>query len=86
MARKIRYNPGNINIEAVTESIVAEGGGISEKENWDGYRYAEGITHVSVYSRKENRHLSYNIDEDGYVTNVHTDMDNRALYNYGGGR
>ena len=80
------YNPGNVNIEAVTESILAAGGGIKERENWDGRQYAPGITHVSVYSRSENRHLSYNIDEDGYVTEVHTDINNHAFYNYGNNR
>jgi len=74
------YNAGNINIEAVTRSILAAGGGISEKTNSDG------STHVSVYSRSENRHLSYDKDKDGTIYNVHTDKDNRAYMDYKGGR
>lgn len=84
MAKK--YNLGNVNLQMAMVSILADGGGISEKENWDGFRYAEGVTHVTVYSRKANRHLSFNVDKYGNMSNVHTDMDNNAFYNYKSGR
>lgn len=74
------YNPGTINIDAVTNSILSNGGGMSEKTNSDGSK------HVSVYSTSENRHLSYDIDEDGNYSNVHTDKDNRAYMDYKGGK
>ncbi len=59
MARKIRYNPGNINIEAVTESILAEGGGISEKENWDIDFYM-----ACMYNLRKGREG----EESGFIT------------------
>lgn len=75
-----KYNPGTVNIEAVTNSILANGGGMSTKTN------ENGITHVSVYSRSENRHISYDKDKDGNISNVHTDKDNKANMDYKGGR
>lgn len=74
------YNPGTINIDAATNSILSSGGGISEKTK------AGGTTHVSVYSTTENRHLSYDKDKDGNISNVHTDKDNRAYMDYKGGK
>ena len=74
-----KYNPGIINIEEATDSILSNGGGISEKNNSDG------STHVSVYSTTENRHLSYDKDEEGNISNVHTDKNNRAYMDYKGG-
>lgn len=74
------YNPGIINIDIATNSILASGGGISEKAN------ADGTTHITVYSTTENRHLSYDIDKGGNISNVHTDKDNRAYMDYKGGK
>ena len=71
-----KFNAGNINIEAVTNSILANGGGKSEKT------YSDGTTHVSVYSTTENRHLSYDVDKNGNVSNVHTDKNGRAYMDY----
>jgi hypothetical protein len=85
MSNKSNEKFGNLNIQAATDSILANGGGTSKKENWDGYKYVEGTDHITVYSRNENRHLSYNIDKDGNISNVHTDKDNRAFYNYKSG-
>lgn len=75
-----KYNPGTVNIDAATNSILSNGGGMSEKANKDG------STHVSVYSTKENRHLSYNKDNKGNITDVHTDKNNRAYMDYKGGK
>lgn len=75
-----QYNPGIVNIEVATNSILSNGGGISEKNN------ADGSTHVSVYSTTENRHLSYDKDKDGNISNVHTDKNNRAYMDYKGGK
>ena len=74
------YNPGTINIDAATESILSRGGGVSEKNK------ENGMTHVSVYSTTENRHLSYDKDEEGNISNIHTDKDNRAYMDYKGGK
>ena len=52
------YNPGTINLDVATKSILSSGGGISEKTK------ADGTTHVSVYSTTENRHLSYDKDKN----------------------
>ena len=73
-------NLGTVNIDAATNSILSNGGGMSEKSNSDG------STHVSVYSTSENRHLSYDKDKDGNYSNVHTDKDNRAYMDYKGGK
>ena len=75
-----KYNPGIVNIEVTTNSILSSGGGISEKTN------ADGSIHVSVYSTTENRHISYDKDKDGNISNVHTDKDNRAYMDYKGGK
>ena len=52
------YNPGTINLDVATKSILSSGGGISEKTK------ADGTMHVSVYSTTENRHLSYDKDKN----------------------
>lgn len=80
MAMADKYNSGTINIGVATNSILSNGGGISEKTN------ADGSTHVSVYSTTENRHLSYDKDKDGNISNVHTDKNNRAYMDYKGGK
>ncbi len=74
------YNPGNVNIENATNSILSNGGGIHEQSRPDG------STHVSVYSTTENRHLSYDKDKDGNISGVHTDRNGRAYTQYKGGK
>ena len=74
------YNAGTINIDAATNSILSNGGGINETPREDG------TTHVSVYSTTENRHLSYDKDENGNYSNVHTDKNNHSYMDYKGGR
>ncbi len=73
-------NPGTINIEMATQAIVNNGRGISERANSDG------TTHYTVFSRDENRHLSYDVDKDGKYSNVHTDKNNHAYTDYKGGK
>lgn len=75
-----RFNCGIVNIEEATKSIVSNGGGISERPNRDG------TTHYSVYSTSSNRHLSYDVGNDGSYSNVHTDRDNKAYMDYNGGK
>ena len=75
-----KYNPGTINIEKVTNAILSNGGGMSEKSRSDG------SSHISVYSRTENRHMSYDRDAEGNISNVHTDKNNRAYMDYKGGQ
>ena len=45
-------NQGTVNVDAVTNSILSNGGGINKGNNEDG------SAHISVYSRTENRHIS----------------------------
>lgn len=75
-----RYNGGTVNIDAVTDSILSNGGGTSERSNYDG------STHVTVYSTNEDCHISYDRDEDGNYSNVHTDRDGHAYMDYKGGK
>ena len=74
------HNPGIVNLPAATKSILSDGGGKSSRPNKDG------STHVTVYSTKQNQHLSYDVDKSGKVSNVHTDKNNRAFYDYKGGK
>ena len=86
MGRKVdimaKYsNSGTVDIDRATNSIITNGGGINKKEPDEN-----GVTHVSVYSTTENRHLSYDRDSDGNYSGVHTDRDNRPYMNYKGGK
>ncbi|MBR0431759.1 hypothetical protein IJK16_02030 [Candidatus Saccharibacteria bacterium] len=72
-------NPGKVDIDRATDSIVNNGGGVSSSWNRDG------SIHTSVYSKSEDRHLSYD-EKDGKVSNVHTDKDGRAYMDYGNGK
>lgn len=71
------YNPGKVNVEEVERSILSAGGGKTVQQK-DGYE------HIVVYSRTENRHLSYDKYPDGHIEKVHTDMDNHGYTTYGG--
>lgn len=70
------YNSGVVNTNVAVDSIVESGGGVSSRYNSDG------SVHTTAYSKSENRHLSYDEHNDGKVSNVHTDKDNRAYVNY----
>ena len=74
------YNPGKINIEKATATIVKGGGGTNSSKNKDG------STHHTVYSRSDNRHFSYNKTKDGKITNVHSSKDGKPHTDYKGGR
>lgn len=67
---------GILNLELATETILRNGGGISKRSNYDG------TEHVTVYSRSSNQHLSYDVDREGKVCNVHTDKNNHANNQY----
>lgn len=71
-------NVGYINIAEVERSILAAGGGKSKKSNRDG------STHVSIYCKSRNWHLSYDIYPDGHYENVHTDRNNSGYMDYKG--
>lgn len=72
-------NPGTVNIDAATKSILESGGGINEKTNPDGSK------HVSVYNT-DNRHFSYDKDSDGNISNVHSSIGGNAHMDYKGGK
>ena len=59
-------------------AIIAAGGGRSEKRSG-------GVTHVTVYARSCDWHLSYDIESDGTITNVHSTKNGRPIYDYKGG-
>lgn len=69
-------NPGKVDVERAAESIVENGGGMSSTQKGDH-------THHTAYSRDENRHLSWDEDKDGNVSNVHTDKNGRSYTQYG---
>jgi len=73
------YNAASINIEEATRSILVAGGGISERSNSDG------STHITLYSRTSDRHLSYDLYPDGSVCNVHSSDGRGAYVDYKGG-
>lgn len=72
------YNPGRVNVEAMEHAILNAGGGKSVK-------ISGGVKHVSVYLSSQSWHLSYDIQPDGSITNVHSTKDNRPFYDYDGG-
>ncbi|MBQ9313714.1 MAG: hypothetical protein IJ220_01745 [Clostridia bacterium] len=71
-------NPGKVNVQEMERAILAAGGGKHET-------HSGGVTHVSVYATSRNWHLSYDIQPDGSITNVHSTKDGRPTYDYGGG-
>ncbi len=75
-----KSNPGTVNIDKVIETTVKAGGGVSTKTNPDG------STHITVYSTKQNWHISADKAQDGSYSNVHTDRNNRAYMDYKGGK
>jgi len=72
------YNPGRVNVEEMERAIIRAGGG-------KHVTTSGGITHVSVYATDRDWHLSYDIQPDGSITNVHSTKDGRPIYDYGGG-
>ena len=75
-----KYNPGKVNIEKATESIVKSGGGTNSRPNHDG------STHHTVYSRLENSHFSYDRTKTGKIINVHSSKDEHPRIDYKSGR
>lgn len=73
------YNSGKVDVEMAERSILAAGGGKT-------VQHKNGYDHIIIYSRTENRHLSYNLFPDGHIEEVHTDLDNRGYTTYGGAR
>ncbi len=71
------YNPGRVDVEEAERSILAAGGNKIVKQK-DGYE------HIVIYSRSENRHLSYDKYPDGHIEKVHTDRDNHGYTTYKG--
>ena len=69
------YNPGRVNVSEMERAIIAAGGGRSESRQG-------GVTHVTVYARSRDWHLSYDIMPDGSIENVHSTKDGRPIYDY----
>ena len=73
-------NAGKVNVEMLIKSTVENGGGISAKNEGD-------LTHVTVFSKKKNWHLSYDYNrKDESITNVHSTKDNKPHTDYKGGK
>ena len=72
------YNPGNVDVERATEAILDSGGGMNSTQR-DGY------IHNTVYSKNDNRRLSWDEYPDGTVDNVHTSRNGRSYTEYGNG-
>ena len=71
-------NPGRVNVQEMERAILASGGGKNET-------YSGGVKHVTVYARSYDWHLSYDVQSDGSITNVHSTKNGRPIYDYGGG-
>lgn len=71
------YNPGRVDVEEAERGILAAGGDKTVQQK-------AGYEHIVVYSRSENRHLSYDKYPDGHIEHVHTDKDNHGYTTYGG--
>ena len=71
-------NPGRVDVERMESAIIAAGGGRNESKSG-------GVTHVTVYARSRDWHLSYNIQSDGTITDVHSTKEGRPIYDYKGG-
>ena len=72
------YNPGRVNVYEMERAIIAAGGGKNESKRGD-------VTHVTVYARSCDWHLSYDIMPDGSIENVHSTKNGRPIYDYNGG-
>ena len=73
------YNPGRVNVQEMERAILAAGGGKHETTQ------AGGVRHVTVYATSQDWHLSYDIQPDGSITNVHSTKNGRPIYDYNGG-
>ena len=70
-------NPGKVNVERAAEGILNSGGGMTSRTRSDG------TIHNTVYSKDENRRLSWDEHPDGRVTDVHTSKGGRSYTGYG---
>jgi hypothetical protein len=71
------YNPGKVDVKEAERAILAAGGGRNIQQK-------NGYEHIVLYSRSENRHLSYDKYPDGHIENVHTDKGPGGYITYGG--
>ncbi|MBR3270057.1 hypothetical protein IKG07_02300 [Candidatus Saccharibacteria bacterium] len=69
-------NPGKVDVERATESILDNGGGMNS--HWQGDHI-----HNTVYSKDENRRLSWDEYPDGSIRDVHTSKGGRSYTEYG---
>ena len=69
-------NPGKMDVDKAAEGILDRGGGMSS--HWEGDHI-----HNTVYSRDENRRLSWNEYPDGTAKDVHSSKDGRSYMQYG---
>ena len=74
-------NPGNVNIEALTNSFINNGGAV------ESHQMADGRTHYTGHFYDEGRtdRCSWNVDQNGNISDVHTSRDNGDHTDYKGG-
>lgn len=65
----------HVNVERAAESILDKGGGMDSKN------YGDHV-HNTVYSRDENRRLSWDEYRDGSVKNVHSSLNGKSYMQY----
>ena len=75
---KSTSNLGNVNTQAVINSITLNGGGVTSRV------LSDGTIHTSVYSKTENRRISWD-EKNGQITDVHSTKGNKHI-DYKGGR
>ncbi len=74
---KNSYNPGNVN----TNSVLDNAKGVNSSIN------SNGTVHTSVYDKESNRRVSWDEENDGSITNVHsTNQKNNRHRDYKGGK
>ena len=75
------YNSGNVNIDALKQSIINNGGVI------DSHQMADGGTHYTAHYMEKGRtdRCSWNEDQNGNISDVHTSRDNGDHTDYKGG-
>jgi hypothetical protein len=72
-------NPGIVDVERAAEGILDSGGGMTSRQKDDHI-------HNTVYSKDENRRLSWDEYSDGSIKDVHTSKNGRSDTEYGNGK
>ena len=77
-----KYNPGIINTQALNDSFTKNGGTVESKPLPDGGTHYTG----HFYDKGSKDRVSYDVDKNGNVSNVHSTRTSGEHTNYKGGR